>query len=101
MRPTARFRELTKRAIDVMNQLFLTVGELIDLTGFKAPPCQARWLSRNRWRFVLTRRKEPRVARDHFNDRMGCGNGSSAGQADAINHASVGEQPNFAALDRR
>ena len=94
-------RHSTKRAIDVMNQLFLTVGELTDLTGFKAPHCQARWLTLIRWRFVLTRRKEPRVARDHFNDRMGCGNGSSAGQAHAINHAAAGEQPNFAALDRR
>ena len=83
-----------------MSDLFLTRDELTDLTGFKARHCQARWLARNRWRFVLTRRKEPKVARDHFNDRMGCGNGSSAGQADAINHASVGEQPNFAALDR-
>ena len=32
---------------------------------------------------------------------MGCGNGSSVGQAHAINHAAAGEQPNFAALDRR
>ena len=84
-----------------MADLFLSHDELADLTGFKAPHCQARWLTRNRWRYVLTRRKEPRVARDHFNDRMGCGNGSSAGQAHAINHAAVGVQPNFAALDRR
>ena len=84
-----------------MNHLFLTADELADLTGFKARHCQVRWLARNCWRFVLTRRKEPRVARDHFNDRMGCGNGSSAGYADALNHAAAGEQPNFAALDRR
>lgn len=84
-----------------MNPLFLTRDELVDLTGFKAPHCQARWLSRNRWRYVLTRRNEPRVARDHFNDRMGCGDGSATGQADTINHAAAGEQPNFAALDRR
>jgi len=84
-----------------MSDLFLTCAELTDLTGFKGRHCQARWLARNRWRFVLTRRKEPKVARDHFNDRMGSGNGSSAGQAHTINHAAAGEQPNFAALDRR
>ena len=87
-----------------MSDLFLTVDELADLTGFKAPHCQARWLTRNRWRDVLNRRNAPRVARNHFNERMGCGDGSSAGrggQADAINQAAVGVQPNFAALDRR
>ena len=89
-----------------MSDLFLTVDELADLTGFKAPHCQARWLTRNRWRYVLTRRNAPRVARNHFNERMGCGDGNSssstrASQADAINQAAVGEQPNFAALDRR
>ena len=36
-----------------MSDLFLTVDELSDLTGFKAPHCQARWLTRNRWRYVL------------------------------------------------
>ena len=50
---------------------------------------------------MLTKRKEPRVARAHFNDRMGCGDGWAAKQADPINHAAAGEQPNFAALDRR
>lgn len=83
-----------------MTALFLTCAELAELTGFKAQHCQARWLARNRWRFVLTRRNEPRVARDHFNERMGCG-GISTSHADAVNHAAVGEQPNFAALDRR
>jgi hypothetical protein len=40
------------------------------------------------------------VAREHFNERMGCGGGSTS-QANAINQAAVGVQPNFAALDRR
>ena len=84
-----------------MNSLFLTCAELAELTGFKAAHCQVRWLAGNRWRFALTRRKEPRVARDHFNDRMGCGNGGGTSHADAINHAAAGEQPNFAALGRR
>jgi hypothetical protein len=84
-----------------MASLFLTPEELTELTGFKAAHCQARWLARNRWRFVLTRHKQPRVARDHFNDRMGCGDGSILGHANAINQAAVGNQPNFAAIGRR
>ncbi len=83
-----------------MNELFLTPGELRDLTGFKAPHCQVRWLERNRWRFVLTRRHAPRVAREHFNDKMGCGPRSMT-SADAINLAASVEQPNFAAIGRR
>ena len=83
-----------------MSATFLTPAELVDLTGFKARHCQVRWLERNRWRFAMTRRKEPRVARDHFNDRMGCG-GRAATHADAVNQAAGAAQPNFAALDRR
>ena len=48
----------------------------------------------------MTRRREPRVARDHFNERMGCG-GRAATHADAVNLAAGAAQPNFAALDRR
>jgi hypothetical protein len=84
-----------------MSDLFLTHAELVDLTGFKAPHCQARWLTRNRWRFVLNRHKEPKVARQHFSDRMGCGDGTSTSHASLIHQAAAGEQPNFAALDRR
>lgn len=83
-----------------MNPLFLTRSELAELTGFKAPHCQARWLVRNRWRFVLNRRNAPQVARDHFNERMGCG-GRGHSHADTINHVAAGEQPNFGALGRR
>ena len=84
-----------------MKDLFLTRSELVELTGFKAAHCQARWLTRNRWRFVLTRHNEPRVARDHFNSRMGCSSGKAPGQADEINQAAMLEQPNFGALNRR
>jgi hypothetical protein len=84
-----------------MNDLFLTRTELVELTGFKAAHCQARWLERNRWRFALTRRNEPRVARDHFNSRMGCSAGKATGRADELNQVAMIEQPNFAALSRR
>jgi hypothetical protein len=101
MRAAAWLRLSTERVSSVKTALFLTRDELAELTGFKAAHCQARWLTRNRWRFVLTRRNEPRVAREHFNDRMGCSDGQSLVHANAINHAAAGEQPNFAALNRR
>lgn len=83
-----------------MTDLFLSPLELVALTGFKARHCQVRWLERNRWRFALTCNREPRVARQHFNERMGCG-GSATNHADAINRSAATAQPNFAALDRR
>lgn len=83
-----------------MNALFLTHSELIELTGFKAAHCQVRWLERHRWRFALTRRSAPRVAREHFNEKMGCGPRSMS-SADAANLAAAVEQPNFAAISRR
>ena len=83
-----------------MTETFLSGAELRDLTGYRAPHCQTRWLERNRWRFALTRRNEPRVARDYFNERMGCGP-RAMGHGQAINEAAQAAQPNFAALDRR
>ncbi len=83
-----------------MKDLFLSAAELAELTGFRARHCQARWLDRNRWRYVLNRRNEPRVAREHFQERMGCA-GKAMTDADAVNLAAVIEQPDFAALDRR
>ena len=50
---------------------------------------------------MLDRRKAPRVARQHFNDRMGCGGATGISHADLANHAAAGEQPIFAALARR
>jgi len=79
----------------------MTPAELQELTGFKDRHCQARWLDRNRWRYVLDRRNRPRVARDHFGERMGCGTAPGASQAGAIHAAAIGAQPNFAALTRR
>lgn len=84
-----------------MSSLFLTPDELAELTGFKAARSQARWLSSNRWRYALTRHNEPRVARQHFNERMGCAGASGLSEADLINHAAAGEQPNFGALRKR
>lgn len=69
---------------------FLSAVELVEL----------RWVERNRWRFASTKRKEPRVAREHFNARMGC-SARPATLAEAANQSVAAAQSNFAALDRR
>ncbi len=83
-----------------MSETFLTAGELVALTGFKARHCQVRWLEGNRWRFALTRNGEPRVAREHFNERMGCGQ-RPLRHAELANLAAAAALPDFSALDRR
>lgn len=75
--------------------LFLSREELVELTGYRAPSAQVGWLERNRWRFVLTHRNEPRVAREHFNERMGCPTAVSL-----PNTFNPLVEPDFAALDR-
>jgi len=82
-----------------MSGLFMTPEELTELTGFKQTKGHVRWLERNRWRFVLTRSEQPRVARDYFLDRMGLPR-SQTGFTGQVNHAAALEQPDFSALDR-
>jgi len=81
-----------------MSGLFLTSGELEELTGFKSALGQARWLDRNRWRYALTCSKKPRVSRDYFQERVGA---RSTVAVAMLNQLAAAEQPNFAALDRR
>lgn len=83
-----------------MNTLFLAPEELAELTGYKARHAQVRWLDRNRWRYALASSGEPKVARAHFDERMGCGPAATR-HADAINQAAAAVQPNFAAVGRR
>jgi hypothetical protein len=82
-----------------MSALFMTTEELTELTGFKQTKGHVRWLERNRWRFVLTRSEQPRVARDYFMDRMGLPR-SSTGFTGKVNQAETQEEPDFSALDR-
>ncbi len=79
--------------------LFLSHDELTELTGFKTPRGHARWLERNRWRFVLTRSQQVRISRDYFLERMGSTR-VRTGVATMENHAAELVQPDFAALDR-
>lgn len=79
--------------------LFLTHDELTDLTGFKTPSGHARWLEKNRWRFVLTRSQQARVSRDYFLEKMGL-NRVRTGLATMENHAATLVEPDFSAMDR-
>lgn len=82
-----------------MSDLFLTHDELTDLTGFKTPRGHAKWLERNRWRFVLTRSQQARVSREYFLDRMGLPRGKTS-STDLANHGATLVEPDFSALDR-
>lgn len=81
-----------------MSTLFLSAGELEELTGFKSARGQLGWLERNRWVHATNRSGQPRVARDYFQAKVGAGSAMRAGQ---VNLAAAGEQPNFAAIGRR
>lgn len=81
-----------------MSQLFLNREELTELTGFKAARFQVKWLQQNQWCFALNCHREPRIAREYFNLRMGCA--GPAIKAATINQAATGTQPNFAALQQ-
>lgn len=50
--------------------MFLTPAELAELTGYKRPSAQARWLTSHGWRFALNAAGHPRVARAYFERRM-------------------------------
>lgn len=82
-----------------MNELFLSHGELVELTGFKQTKGHVRWLQRNGWRYVLTRSMQPRVARAYFLNRMGLPPARS-GVAGQAHQAVAVEEPDFSALDR-
>ena len=82
-----------------MSDLFLTHDELTELTGFKTPNGHAKWLDKNRWRFVLTRSQQARVSREYFLERMGLNRGKT-GATDQLNQAAALEEPDFSALDR-
>lgn len=80
-----------------MSALFLSPAELEELTGFKSARGQARWLDQHRWRYALTKNRQPRVARDYFQEKVGARSALAAG----VHQVNALEQPNFAALDRR
>lgn len=50
--------------------MFLTAADLEELTGYRRPSAQARWLRDHRWRFEKNAAGHPRVARAYFERRM-------------------------------
>jgi hypothetical protein len=50
--------------------LMLTPDELEELTGYKIPACQIRWLKDRGWVFEVSR-KRPKVSRAYFEQKMG------------------------------
>lgn len=50
--------------------MFLTTAELRDLTGYKRPSAQVRWLRRHGWRFTVSGLGGPVVAVAELNRRM-------------------------------
>lgn len=51
--------------------LLLTEEELVELTGYKVPKYQAKWLKDRGWRFELNRLGQPRVDREYYRQQMG------------------------------
>lgn len=68
--------------------MFMTETELYDLTGYKSPSAQVRWLKAHAWKFVLTCTGKPRVSRTYCEQKLG------VKRADAED-----DQPNWNALN--
>lgn len=54
-----------------MSDLFLTADELRELTGFKRPSAQARWLKSHGWPFEISALGAPKVLRGVAVARLG------------------------------
>jgi hypothetical protein len=66
--------------------MFLTDDELQELTGYKLPSAQRRWLRERGWRHEVNRVGRPRVARAYCEARLG------------VAHAEDTDEPNWEAL---
>lgn len=51
--------------------ILLTPQELCDLTGSRRAIHQIEWLDQHGWKYVLSRKGEPRVARNFFDYALG------------------------------
>ena len=67
----------------------MTSDELVALTGFKRPSAQARWLTRNGWKFTVNGLGEPVVAVAEMSRRLVSGAGAAGAR----------KEPNFGVLD--
>ena len=73
--------------------LFLTPGELTELTGRTSSAGQKKWLEANGYRFAVNANNRPIVAREYLLTRLGV---AAASVADTT--AAGAPRPNFAAL---
>ena len=56
-----------------MNGIFLSADELRELTGYRRPHDQTRWLEVNAWVFELNGNRRPVVARKYTEAKLGYG----------------------------
>jgi hypothetical protein len=52
--------------------LFLASGEIEELTGYKLPAHQTKWLRMKGWRFELNGNRKPVIARKYAEKMLGC-----------------------------
>ncbi len=64
--------------------LFLTPTDLQDLTGFKRPTAQRRWLTRNGYRFDVRGDGRPAVLVEEVRSKVGRGTRTSGPDLSAL-----------------
>lgn len=74
----------------MIDSLYLSAAELVDLTGARQKSAQIEWLRAKRWRFEVSREGFPRVARAYWRRRM------VDDQVEAASPSRV--RPNFAVI---
>lgn len=79
-----------------MESLFLSKDEVAELTGYKLPAHQGRWLKEHGWVFERNATNRPIVGRDYARSRLG-----GARQAATVQSPSSTPRPNFGALTSR
>lgn len=79
-----------------MEPMFLSKDEIAELTGYKLPAHQCRWLVARGWVFERNRNNRPIIGRDYARSRLG-----GAKQAASPSSPSSTPRPNFGALASR
>ncbi len=80
-----------------MESLFLSKDEVAELTGYKLPAHQGRWLKEHGWVFERNATNRPIVGRDYARSRLG----GARQAAPTPSPSSSTPRPNFGALTSR
>ncbi len=80
-----------------MESLFLSKDEIAELTGYKLPAHQCRWLQERHWVFERNATNRPIVGRDYARSRLG---GAKQAMPTPSPSSSI-PRPNFGALTAR